>query len=148
MYLNPFSTRRWRTLGLSCSLKRYTGVVSFTQCLLPSQSRDQNSRGWGKDSLFEDTIAKWYTTGHTTFRWIIRVARDRDKSKLRFHEKLADVIVETAAYQVKWPITRRVFCLCRYNPIFCQRTKRLFSTRFFPRVEWSLLKTNITRFAR
>lgn len=32
-------------------------------------------------------------------RWIIRVARDRDKSKLRFHEKLADVIVETAAYQ-------------------------------------------------
>lgn len=32
-------------------------------------------------------------------RWIIRVSRDRDRAATRFHEKLASVIIETAAYQ-------------------------------------------------
>ena len=30
---------------------------------------------------------------------MIRASRDRDKSKSFFHEKLAEVILETAAYQ-------------------------------------------------
>merc|ERR1711973_121173 len=32
-------------------------------------------------------------------RWILTAARDRDRSKSRFHEKLAEVIIDTAAYQ-------------------------------------------------
>ena len=31
-------------------------------------------------------------------KWIITAARDRDKKKSMFHEKLADVLIETASF--------------------------------------------------